>query len=143
LLLTLAALVGATCVQALGAAAAPTPPEKSVIQQYIEQVPTSHGSIPVVSSRGARAKVSKRVVDRIAKLAGADRALLEAVVSAAEFGAPQRRLRPVLGAREQAASPLTDATGRNGGILPLIAGIALMTAAGAAAAFRRRRRPAA
>ena len=132
-------------------AAAGDPPGNPAVSIYTEQVPTSIGSKPVVSSRGTHRNASKAVRARIAKQGGADAALLRQVVEGAESGAPQQTFphtRAVASAQkpQSAASggpqppTIGEPTGSRDFVFPVTAlALATLIVGGGAAALKRGR----
>lgn len=88
---TAAALVAATSAFAQPAIAADSPPQPPInpaIAVYVEQIPTSEGSVVAGSTSGGPAKPPRAIVGKLRREGGADAAALEDLVTSAGLGAP-------------------------------------------------------
>jgi len=93
------------------ASAEKRPPPNPAIAQYIEVVPTSGGA--VVPTGRARLRLSKHILEQLPK--GAEGKALNAIATAATYGAPQRRFhsskRAAIEARRAVIAPKADVSG--------------------------------
>lgn len=65
----------------------------SAVDEYVEDVPTSEGSTPVVGNKPKKRKpLSSRVTAEVHREGGEDAAVLEEVATSSAFGAPQKEI---------------------------------------------------
>jgi hypothetical protein len=149
-----------TLIACAGPASAQTPPS-SAVDQYVEDQPTSEGSVPTTGSGGGGSPPQTTGLDHktsaaITRQGGEDTPVLKALATDARYGAPQDKLKTTRKAREvglsrggsdaspgEAVSAAVSAVqggeaGRLIGLLVVLFVISVMTLG--AAALRQKRR---
>jgi hypothetical protein len=77
----------------------------SSIDQYVEQVPTASGSVPVGKGSGHAARLSPAAQKALAKSGGSDASTLQKVAESSQYGAPAQ----TPARRQPATTPATPA----------------------------------
>lgn len=93
----------------------PVPPSNSAVSVYVEQIPTSKGSVAAGRGTGARATLTPSVARDLEKHAGKDGAKLADIATSPSYGAPTDKRGPSVKSNE-APQPRPDRSpsGRGG-----------------------------